>query len=69
MIEIEFEGVRQMADEKTLIYKETRFENDDRVETAQEWRRDGALVKRNAHVTLKRWPEGMGAMSQLGKIN
>lgn len=69
MIEIEFQGVRQMVDEKTLVYTETREENDKMIVTAQEWRRDGVLVKRNAHVMPKRWPEGMDATGQLGKLN
>lgn len=48
-------------DESILEKKETRREDDNEIATAQEWYLNGELVKRDAQVQLKKWPEGMGA--------
>ena len=53
--------IKGEIDESALTFKETRFEDDNEIATAQEWYLDGELVKRDAQVQLKKWPEGMEA--------
>jgi len=60
------ETSRGMLDEACLVKTEGGFENDDEHTTWEEWRLDGELVKRNAHVRLKKWPEF--AQSQAGTL-
>jgi hypothetical protein len=49
-----------------LTYTEGRSENDNEIAEWQEWRAaDGEIVKRNAHVTLKR---GLAALMEQGRI-
>ena len=58
MIEIEVAGIRKHVDESTLVFKSgVSANNEDEHSTFEEWYLDGVLVKRNAHVTLKRWPQ------------
>jgi hypothetical protein len=49
-------------DEGLLTRKETFHEDENEIATAQEWYFEGRLVKRDAQVQLKKWPEGMEAL-------
>lgn len=54
-------------DETTLRKVEGLVENDNERTTWVEYYLDDELVHRSAHVTLKRWPDGMtGAVADLG---
>lgn len=57
--EVEVVGV----DEALLVKSEGVIENDDERTTWVEYRFIGsdAVAHRSVHVTLKKWPEGMGA--------
>ncbi len=56
-----------LIDEDKLVYKEgVSVDDENERSTYQEWYLDGELVKRNAHVTLKKWPVASGA---LGSFN
>ena len=64
MIEIEVAGVRKHVDESTLVFKSgVSIDDENERSTFEEWYLDGVLVKRNAHVTLKKWPEGCEAVA------
>ena len=53
----------EMIDESLLEKTEGLLDNDNEYTTWQEWRLDGKIVKRGAHVTLKRsvFAEGFAA--------
>jgi hypothetical protein len=50
-------------EESALLRKEGVIDNEDELTTWIEYWLDGELVHRSAHVTLKKWPEGMGALA------
>ena len=50
---MEIETSKGMVEESLLVKTEGGFENDVERTTWEEWRLDGELVKRNAHVRLK----------------
>jgi len=54
----------KMMDESLLEYKEGVFEDDNEKTSWKEWRLDGKIVKRGAHVHLKKniAAEGIAAM-------
>lgn len=53
-------------DEALLEKREGTIDNDDELANWVEYWLDGELVHRSAHVTLKKWPEGMeGAAAKL----
>lgn len=53
--------IKGEIEEGLLTRKETFFEDDNEIATAQEWYLGDELVKRDAQVQLKKWPEGMEA--------
>ena len=53
-------------DESLLDKKEGNFEDDNESTSWVEYWKDGALVHRSAHVTLKRMPPIGGDTAQLG---
>ena len=60
------ETSKGMVEESRLEFKSgVSIDNDDERATFEEWYLDGELVKRNAHVTLKKWPEGCEATAAL----
>jgi hypothetical protein len=61
---VEIDGKRQMMEESLLDKTEGVLDNDNEHTTWEEWRLDGVIVKRGAHVTLKRnvLAEGIAAM-------
>jgi hypothetical protein len=61
---VEIDGVRQMMDESLLVKTDGVLDNENEYTTWTEWRLDGVIVKRGAHVTLKRnvLAEGVAAM-------
>jgi hypothetical protein len=54
----------EMIDESLLEYSEGQLDNDNELTQWKEWRLDGKIVKRGAHVTLKKnvAAEGIAAM-------
>ena len=50
-------------DEALLEKREGVFEDDNERTTWVEYWLGGELVHRSAHVTLKKWPEGLGAIA------
>ena len=50
-------------DEATLEKREGVIDNDNECTTWVEYWRGEELVHRSAHVTLKKWPEGLGAVA------
>ena len=52
-------------DESLLEKREGVVDNEHEYTTWVEYWLDGELVHRSAHVTLKEWPEGFGALSDL----
>jgi hypothetical protein len=58
--------IKGELDESLLDFKSGRQEDDNEIATWQEWWFNGELVKRDAQVQLKKWPEGM---SGIGKFN
>ena len=61
MITTCYQGVYGEMDESVLVKREPVTENDNEIVRATEYYFKGELVHRSAHVTLKKWPEGMGA--------
>jgi hypothetical protein len=61
---VEIDGVRLMMEEDLLVKTDGFLDNDNEHTTWTEWRLDGVIVKRGAHVTLKRniAAEGIAAM-------
>jgi len=61
---VEIDGVRQMMDEALLDRTEGSLDNENEFTTWTEWRLAGKIVKRSAHVTLKKnvAAEGIAAM-------
>ena len=61
---IEVAGVRQMIDESLLAKTDGVLDNENEYTTWTEWRLDGVIVKRSAHVLLKKnvAAEGVAAM-------
>jgi hypothetical protein len=61
---VEIDGVRQMMEEDLLVKTDGFLDNENEYTTWTEWRLDGVIVKRGAHVTLKRniAAEGIAAM-------
>lgn len=54
-------------DETLLVKKTGSDENDSEIAEWTEYWLEGELVHRSAHVTLKKWPEGMsGTAAPLG---
>lgn len=51
---VEIGGVRQMMEESLLEKTEGSVDNEDEYTTWTEWRLDGVIVKRGAHVQLKK---------------
>ena len=51
---MKIETLRGLVEESLLVKTEGGFENDVEQTTWEEWRLDGELVKRNAHVRLKK---------------
>jgi len=64
MILVEINGVRQMMDESLLEKTEGVVDNENEYTTWTEWRLDGVIVKRGAHVKLKKnvVADGIAAM-------
>jgi len=64
MILVEINGVRQMMDESLLEKTEGDVDNENEYTTWTEWRLDGVIVKRGAHVKLKKnvVADGIAAM-------
>lgn len=62
------EGVRveDDVDESLLVKKEELIDNENETTTTVEYRFPGSdvIVHRSSHVTLKKWPEGLGAVAQ-----
>jgi hypothetical protein len=54
---------RGEMDESELVKREGTIDNDDEVTTWVEYYLGEELVHRSAHVTLKKWPEGLGAIA------
>jgi len=52
-------------DETALEKLEGVLDNDHECTTWVEYRMNGELVHRSVHVTLKEWPEGFGALTEL----
>jgi hypothetical protein len=52
-----------LKDEASLVKREGVVDNDDEHTTWVEYYFGGELVHRSAHVTLKKWPEGLGAVA------
>jgi len=54
----------QTIDDSLLEYSEGSLDNENEYTTWREWRLDGKIVKRSAHVTLKKnvAAEGIAAM-------
>jgi hypothetical protein len=61
---VEIDGIREMIDESRLVKTEGVLNNKNEYTTWTEWRLNGVIVKRGAHVTLKRnvCAEGIAAM-------
>lgn len=61
---VEINGVRQMMDESLLVKTEGVVDNENEYTTWTEWRLDGVIVKRGAHVKLKKnvVADGIAAM-------
>lgn len=66
MILVEINGVRQMMDEALLEKTEGVIDNENEYTTWTEWRLDDVIVKRGAHVTLKRNVAAEGIAAMLG---
>jgi hypothetical protein len=66
LIHILDQGVERDVDESLLVRTDTREETDDYITEAVEYRfpASAVIVHRSAHVTMKRWPEGMNAIAQ-----
>jgi len=50
-------------DESLLTKREGTIDNDNELTTWVEYYIGDELVHRSAHVTLKKWPDGLGALS------
>ena len=61
------DGTEDDVEDTLLIKTEGVLDNDHEYTTWVEYRfpGDDRIVHRSAHVTLKEWPEGLGAMSAL----
>jgi len=61
---VEINGVRQVIDESLLEKTEGVVDNENEYTTWTEWRLDGVIVKRGAHVKLKKnvVADGIAAM-------
>ena len=61
---VEINGVRQVIDESLLEKTEGVIDNENEYTTWTEWRLDGVIVKRGAHVKLKKnvAADGIAAM-------
>jgi len=61
---VEINGTRLLVDEELLEKTEGRIDTENEHTTWTEWRLDGMLVKRSAHVRLKKniVAEGIAAM-------
>ena len=61
---VEIDGVRQMMDEALLVKTEGALDNENEYTTWTEWRLNEVIVKRGAHVQLKKnvLAEGIAAM-------
>lgn len=66
LIHILCDGVESDVDEALLVKTEGVIDNDDEHTTWVEYRFPGSdvIVHRSCHVTLKKWPDGMGAFAQ-----
>jgi hypothetical protein len=54
-------------EESLLEYKEGVLDNENEYTTWREWRLEGKIVKRSAHVTLKKFPpHGKGEAASFG---
>ena len=53
-------------EEALLSYREEITDNDNEYTVAQVWERDGEIVKRSAHITLKQMPPMGGAAGSIG---
>ena len=54
-----------LMEEALLSYREEITDNDNEYTVAQVWERDGEIVKRSVHVTLKRT---LGALMEQGAV-
>jgi hypothetical protein len=63
MVNVLVKGVPGQMDESELEKREGFIDNEDEYTTWVEYWKDGELVHRSAHVTLKKWPEGLGAVA------
>jgi hypothetical protein len=61
------ETIHGLIDEALLRKVETRREDDNEIATAQEWYLADELVKRDAQVQLKKWPQGMAEAGLIGE--
>lgn len=61
---VEIDGVRQMMEESLLEKTDGELDDENEFTTWTEWRLDGKIVKRGAHVQLKKnvVAEGIAAM-------
>lgn len=59
-------GVEDDVEESTLVKTEGVIDNDNERTTFIEYRfpNSDVIVHRSCHVTLKKWPEGVGAIAQ-----
>lgn len=55
-----------LMDESLLVKKTGGIDNDDELTTWVEYRLDGELVHRSAHVTLKKTPAMFGEAAKIG---
>ena len=57
----------EMIDESLLEYTEGGFEDENEITKWREWRLDGKIVKRGAHVTLKKNVSAEALAAMFGK--
>jgi len=63
---VEVDGIRQMMDEALLDYSQGYIDNENEYTTWQEWKLDGKIVKRGAHVRIKKSPLIEGLVHMFG---
>jgi hypothetical protein len=60
------ETTKGLMDESLLERKDFVTDNENEYTTAVEYWHENELVHRSVHVTLKKWPDGMGEIGNFG---